>query len=167
MGKNLEIKKLAVLDIAEKIKNSRSMVMVKYSGLTVEQATQLRVQCRAAKVDYRVYKNSLIKRALEHCGITGLDELLVEPNAFAFSEDPVTASKVICDYINKDKVGALELKGGILDGKATDIKTIQALATMPSREELLARLMGSMTAAVGNFVRVLEAIRKQKAGEDA
>lgn len=166
MSKNFEIKQQVVTDIAEKLKNCQSMVIVKYSKLTVEQVTALRVQCRNTNVDYCVLKNTLVKRALEACGITGLDELLTGPNAFVFGSDPVSAAKVICEYIDKDKLNTLELRGGLLEGKAVDIKTIKALATLPSREVLLSRLLGSMTATVGNFVRVLEAIRKQKAGEE-
>jgi large subunit ribosomal protein L10 len=166
MSKNQDLKKLVVDEIAQKLKNCQSMVMVRYSGLTVEQATALRVQCRAAQVDYCVMKNTLVKRALEACGITGLDDLLAGPNAFAFCGDPVSAAKVICEFISKDKQGALELRGGLLDGKAVNVQTIQSLATLPSREVLLSRLLGSMTATISSFVRVLEAIRKQKAGEE-
>lgn len=166
MGKNLEIKKGVVAEITQQIKDCQSMVIVKYSGLTVEAATALRVQCRAAGVNYCVLKNTLVKRALAEVGATGLDELLEGPNAFVFGADPVSAPKVISEYIEKSKTTALELRGGLLDGKAADVKTIKAMATMPSREVLLARLLGSMTSSVGAFVRVMEAIRKQKAGEE-
>lgn len=166
MSKNLEIKQQVVSDIVEKLTNCQSMVIVKYTGLTVEQVTGLRVQCRNTNVNYCVLKNTLVKRALNERGITGLDKLLEGPNAFVFSSDPVSAAKVICEYIEKDKLNTLELRGGILDGKAIDVNTIKSLATLPSREVLLSRLLGSMSATVGSFVRVLEAIRKQKAGEE-
>lgn len=166
MSKNLEIKKQVVSDIAQKLKDCQSMVIVKYSGLTVEQVTGLRVQCRNTNVDYCVLKNTLVKRALEEVGYTGLDDLLEGPNAFVFAPDPVSAAKVICEYIDKDKTNSMELRGGLLDGAAVDLKTIKALATLPTREVLLSRLLGSMSASVGNFVRVIEAIRKQKAGEE-
>lgn len=165
MSKNLENKKVVVTEISDKLRNCQSMVVVKYTGLTVEQVTALRVQCRNNKVDYCVLKNTLVKRALADVGYTGLDELLEGPNAFVFSADPVAASKVICEYIEKDKLNTLELRGGLLNGKAIDTKVIKSLATLPSREVLLGRLLGSMSATIGNFVRVLEAIRKQKNGE--
>lgn len=166
MGKNLEIKKQVVTDIGEKIKNCQSMVIVKYSGLTVEQVTGLRVQCRNSNVEYCVLKNTLVKRALASLEIEGLDELLEGPNAFVFGADATSAPKVICDYIDKDKANTLELRGGMLDGKAVDLTTIKALASLPSREVLLSRLLGSMTSTIGSFVRVLDAISKKKAGEE-
>jgi Ribosomal protein L10 len=166
MSKNQEMKKGVVAEIVEKLKNSQSMIIVKYSGLTVEAATALRVQCRAADVNYCVLKNTLVKRALAEAGCTGLDDLLEGPNAFVFGADTMSAPKVICEYIEKSKTTALEVRGGLLDGAAADVKTIKAMATMPSREVLLSRLLGSMTSSVGNFVRVIEAIRKQKAGEE-
>ena len=167
MSKNFELKKQTVAEIAEKFKNAQSMLIVKYSRLNVEQVTALRVQCRNANVDYCVLKNTLVKLALAELKIEGLDEYLESTNAFVFSnQDPVSAAKVICDYIDKDKLGTLELRVGLLEGKAIDVKTIKSLASLPSREVLLARLLGSMTATIGSFVRVVEAIRKQKAGEE-
>ena len=166
MSKNLELKKQTVAEITAKLQNCKSMIVVKYSGLTVENVTALRAQCRAKNVEYCVLKNTLVRRALDDLKIEGLDSLLEGPNAFVFGmEDPVSAAKVICDFIDKDKTNALELKAGLLDGKAIDVKTIDSLAKLPSREELLAKLLGSMTNAIGGFVRVVEAYRKQKAGE--
>lgn len=166
MSNNLEVKKQAVADITAKVQSCQSMIVVKYSGLTVEKATALRAQCRQNNVDYCVLKNTLVRRALNDLNITGLDDLLVGPNAFVFGmEDPVSAAKIISDYVEKDKANALEIKAGILEGKAIDLATINTLAKLPSREQLLAKLLGSMTNSIGSFVRVVEAFRKQKAGE--
>ena len=167
MSKNLEIKKQVVADITDKLQNCQSMVIVKYSGLTVEQVTKLRAQCRNAKVDYCVLKNTLVRRALADLNITGLDDVLEGPNAFVFGmEDAVAPAKILSDFIEKEKTKALELRAGLLEGKAIDLKTIESLAKLPSREVLLAKILGSMTAAIGNFVRVIEAYRKKQAGEE-
>lgn len=167
MSKNLELKKQVVADITDKLQNCQSMVIVKYSGLTVEQVTKLRAQCRAAKVDYCVLKNTLVRRALADLNIEGLDDVLEGPNAFVFGmEDAVAPAKILSDFIEKEKTKALELRAGLLEGKAIDLKTIDSLAKLPSREVLLAKILGSMTAAIGNFVRVIEAYRKKQAGEE-
>ena len=166
MSKNREIKEQVVADIVEKFKAAQSVVICSYNGLTVEQVTNLRKQCREQDVQYCVLKNRLVLRALKELNIEGLDELLEGPNAFVFGmKDAVAAPKVINDFIEKNKLESLQIRGGLLDSKAVDVKTIKSLAALPSREVLLAKLLGSMTNAIGSFVRVVEAIRKQKAGE--
>lgn len=166
MSKNREIKEQVVADIVEKFKSAQSVVICSYNGLTVEQVTNLRKQCREQEVQYCVLKNRLVARALNELNIEGLNELLEGPNAFVFGmKDAVTAPKVINDFIEKNKLESLQIRGGLLNNKAVDVKTIKSLAALPSREVLLAKLLGSMTNVVGNFVRVVEAIRKQKAGE--
>lgn len=165
MNKNHELKQAVVNSIVEKLESSKTVMVVGYSKLTVETDIALRKACREANVQYCVLKNRLVNRALEAKKIEGLESLLEGPNAFVFSEDAVAGPKVIHEFIEKNKLTALEIRGGLLEGKVVDVKTIKALATMPSREVLLARLVGSMSATVGSFVRVIEAIRKQKAGE--
>lgn len=165
MNKNQQLKQAVVQEIVEKLQHAQTVMVVGYSKLTVEAATALRKTCREANVQYCVLKNRLVLRALQELKIEGLDNLLEGPNAFVFSEDAVTGPKVLNDFIEKNKLTALEMRGGLLDGKVVDVKTLKALATLPSREVLLARLVGSMSATVGSFVRVIEAIRKQKAGE--
>jgi len=166
MSKNLEVKKEAVAEITQKFMNAKSVVVVKYSGLTVGQVTELRNQCRAAGVEYSVFKNTLARRALDDLGITDLDHVLEGPSAFAFSmTDAVAPAKVIDSFITKTKTTAIEVKAGLLGRDALDAKGVKALAELPSREVLLARLLGSMANSISSFVRVLEAVRKQKAGE--
>ncbi|NMD38990.1 MAG: 50S ribosomal protein L10 [Christensenellaceae bacterium] len=167
MGKNLDIKKQVVADITEKFQNAKSVIAVKYSGLTVEQATDLRAKFRAEGVDYCVLKNTLVKRAANKLNITSLDEYLEGPSAFAFGmTDAVAPARIISEFIKKDKSNALEIKAGLLDNEFMDVAEIQKLASLPSREVLLARLLGSLNGTIASFARVLEAIRKQKAGED-
>jgi large subunit ribosomal protein L10 len=167
MSKNRELKEQAVAEIVEKFKGAQSVVFASYSGLTVEQVTALRKQCRENDVQYCVLKNRLVKLALHELNIEGADDLLNGPNAFVFGmKDAVAAPKIISEFIEKNKLESLKITGGILEGQVEDLATIDKLAKMPSREVLLARLVGSMNATIGNFVRVVEAIRKQKAGEE-
>ena len=162
MSKNRELKEQAVAEIVEKLKNSQSTVICSYSGLTVAQATELRKQCRENDVQYCVLKNRLVARALNERNITGIEDLLNGPNAFVFgTKDPVSAPKVISEFIEKNKLESLKVMGGLLGADAVDTKTIAHLASLPSRETLLAKLMGCMSNTAASFVRVVDAIRKQ------
>ncbi len=170
MAKVHEVKpeKVAVVaDIVEKLKNAQSVTICSYTGLTVEQVTELRKLCRNEEVTYAVLKNRLVMRALNEVGITGLDDLLNGPNAFVFSmKDAVAGPRIINDYIEKNKLQSLTITGGILEGKAIDVATVKALASLPSREVLLAKLLGCMSNTVASFVRVVDAYRKKLAGEE-
>ena len=170
MAKVHEIKpeKVAVVaDIVEKLKNAQSVTVCSYSGLTVEQVTNLRKLCREEEVAYVVLKNRLVLRALNELGITGMEDLLNGPNAFVFSmKDAVSGPRVINEFIEKNKLQSLQITGGILEGKAIDVATVKYLATLPSREVMLARLLGCMSNTVASFVRVIDAYRKKLAGEE-
>ena len=178
MSKNFELKKQVVSDIAEKLRNAKSLVIVDYRGMTVAQVTDLRSQFRAAGVEYVVLKNTLVRRALHELNIEGLDNVLEGPSAFAFGiSDPVAPAKVIMDYIAKSKSENLKVKAGLVDGAVIDIQGIKALSELPPKEVLIAKLMGSLNAPISGFVGVLsatlrslvyaiEAVRKQKAGEE-
>ena len=162
-----EEKGKVVADIVEKIKNAQSMVVVRYSGLTVEEATKLRNQFRDNGVEYCVLKNTLVRRALAELNIEGLDELLQGPNAFAFGHtDIVAPAKIVAEFIEKSKNDHLEIKAGLMGTEVLDVNGVKALAAMPSREALLSRLVGSLSSSISKFVICLEAIRKQKAGEE-
>lgn len=166
MNKNHEIKAQQVAEIVEKLKGAQSVVVCSYSGLTVEQVTALRKQCREQDVHYCVLKNRLFARALQELKIEGMDDLLEGPNAFVFGmKDAVAAPKIVNDFIEKNKLESLQIRGGLLDSKAVDVKTIKHLAALPSREVLLAKLLGSLNNPISSFVRVVDAVRKQKAGE--
>ena len=159
----LEQKKQVVADIVEKLKNAESMIIVSYSGLTVEQVTELRKQCRENDVHYCVLKNRLFARALKEIGIEGLDALLEGPNAFVFSEKDVTSGpKIVSNFIDKNKLTSLEIKGGLMGSDVIDVKTIKDLAATPSREELLATLVGCLVSPVSSLVSVLEQIAEKK-----
>ena len=163
MSANLEAKKLVVSEIVEKLKNAECMMVVSYSGLTVEQVTELRKQCRENDVHYCVLKNRLVNRALEELKIEGLDSLLEGPNAFVFSDKDVTAGpKIISQFIEKNKLTSLEIKGGLMGTEVIDVNTIKGLASTPSREELLATMVGCLVSPVSALVSVLEQIAEKK-----
>ena len=164
MSKNREVKEQVVAEILEKLNGAQSVVICSYSGLTVEQVTELRKQCRENGASYCVLKNRLFKLALEQKGITGADDLLNGPNAFIFSmKDAVTAPKVVSEFIEKNKLESLKVTGGIMDGAAIDAKTVEALAKMPSREEMLATIVGCLLSPISSLVAVLDEIADQKA----
>ena len=163
MSANLEAKKVVVSEIVEKLKNAESMIVCSYSGLTVEQVTELRKQCRESDVHYCVLKNRLFKRALEELNIEGLDSLLEGPNAFVFSNKDVTAGpKIISTFIDKNKLTSLEIKGGLMGKDVIDVKAIKDLAATPSREELLGTLVGCLVSPVSALVAVLDEIAEKK-----
>ena len=165
MSKNLEIKKEAVAQIREKLEKAHSFVMIDYRGMTVAEVTDLRNQFRKSGCEYAVLKNTLVKLALKELNIEGFDSYLNGPTAIAFGmEDAVSPAKVVKEFIEKSKKGTI--KCGFVDGQALDVKGVEALASIPSREVLIAKVMGSMMSAVSKFVYLVEAIRKKQAGEE-
>ena len=164
MSKNLELKVQVVAEIVEKLKNAQSMVVVSYNALTVEMATKLRKQCRENNVQYCVLKNRLVNRALQELKIEGLENLLEGPNAFVFGMDDVTsAPKCVNDFIEKNKLQSLEIKGGLMGTEVMDVAAVKALAALPSRDELLATLVGCLQSPISSLVAVLDEIAEQKA----
>ena len=164
MSANRELKEQALAGIVEDLKAAQSVVVCSYSGLTVEKVTELRKLCRENGAKYAVLKNRLFKKALEQVGITGLDDLLNGPNAFIFSmKDAVAAPKTVSEYIEKNKLESLKVTGGIVDGAAADAKAVDALAKMPSREEMLATIVGCLQSPISSLVAVLDQIAEQKA----
>ena len=163
MSANLDAKKAIVSDIVEKLKDSECMMICSYSGLIVEQDTELRKQCRENDVHYCVFKNRLVNRALQELNIEGLESLLEGPNAFVFSEKDVTAGpKIISQFIEKNKLTSLEIRGGIMGNEILDVKAIKDLAATPSREELLGTLVGCLVSPVSALVAVLDEIAEKK-----
>jgi len=163
MSKNLEIKKQVVADILEKFKSAESMLICSFSGLTVEQVTELRKQCRENDVHYCVLKNRLVARALNELGIEGLNDLLEGPNAFVFGTKDVTAApKIISSFIDKNKLTSLEIRGGLMGTEFMDVAAIKNLAATPSREELLATIVGSLQSPISGLVAVLDQIAEKK-----
>ena len=162
---NIVAKQAVVAGIREKMAAAKSIVLIDYRGLTVAEVTELRNQCRKAGVEYAVLKNTMVNLAAKEAGIEGLEAFLKGPTAVAFGmEDAVAPAKVITEFIKKTK--KTEVKCGLLDGQILDAAGVEALAAIPSREVLIAKIMGSMMSAVSKFVYVVEAIRKKAAGEE-
>ena len=157
MSANLEAKKQVVEEIKEKIKNAKSVVLVSSKGLSVADDTDLRREFRAKNVEYKVLKNTLIRRAFNDLGITDFDEDLNGPTTVAFGADETAAAKIVIDAVKKfeDKIA---VKCAYVDGSKVDARGVKALASMPSKEELVAKMLGSLQAPISNFVGVLSAI---------
>lgn len=172
---NLAFKTSVVEGVKEKMQAAQSMVLIDYRGLTVAEVTDLRNRCRKEGVEYAVIKNTMIRKAAEELGIEGLESMLHGPTAVAFGmTDAVAPAKILVNFI-KD-VKKTEIKCGVMEGKVLDVKGVEALAELPPKEVLIAKMMGSLNAPITNFVGVLsatlrslvyaiEAVRKQKAGE--
>ena len=166
MSKNLETKKQVVADIVEKFKAAKSVVVCSYSGLTVEKVTELRKLCREEDVHYVVLKNLLVVRAL--LGIEGLDPILEGPNAFVFGNKDVTnAPKIVNDFIEKNKLTSLEIKGGLMGTEVMDVAAVKGLAALPSRDELLATLVGCLQSPGSSLVAMLDEIAEKLEKEAA
>lgn len=161
----VELKKPIVDEISATIKDAQTVVLVDYRGLTVEQDTMLRKQLREAGVGYKVYKNTFMNFAFKGTDCEGLSNLLEGPSAMATCDtDATAAARVLCKFAKT--VPALEIKGGVVDGTVYDAKGIEQISSIPSREELLSRLLGSLQSPVTNFARVLKQIA-EKDGEAA
>lgn len=161
----VELKQPIVDEIKAKVDGAATVVLVDYRGLTVGQDTQLRKALREAGCEYKVYKNTLMKRAFEGTDFAQMNDLLDGPSAIAIAKEDATAPIRIMSKIAKE-AEALEFKGAVVEGTFYDVDGIKSLASIPSREELLSKLLGSMQSPVTNFVRVLNQIA-QKQGEGA
>ena len=160
----VELKQPIVDEIAALFDGAASAVVVDYRGLTVEQDTALRKQLREAGISYKVYKNTLIKRAAEGTAFAALDADLEGPTALAVSKTDATApARVLAKFAKT--ANQLELKAGVVEGTYYDQKGIQVIATIPSREELLGKLLGSIQSPISNLARVLNQIAESKGAE--
>lgn len=149
-----------VSQIKDKLSRAKSVVIVDYRGLTVSEVTELRNNMRAAGVEYKVLKNTMMSRACEELGITGVEEHLSGPGAFCFGyDDPVSAPKIMKEFA--EKVNKTEIKGGIMDNAAIDNKVVEKLASTPSKEVLLTRLMWSITGSVRSLAIGLNAVKEK------
>lgn len=161
MSNNLERKKVVVEEIKDKFGRAKSAVVVDYRGLSVEDANQLRKNFREAGVEYKIYKNNLIKLAIQGTEFETLGADLTGPNAIAFGfEDPVVPAKIVKDFAKTNP--NLELKAGVIEGTYYDLEKIKEIADIPSRDVLLAKLLGSFKAPISNFAYLLQAISDSK-----
>ena len=157
----VELKKPIVEEISENIKDAQSIVLVAYSGITVEQDTALRKEMREAGVTYKVYKNTMMNLAFKGTPCEELCKHLEGPNAIAISKTDATApARILAKYAKNVKT--MELLAGVVEGTYYDAKGVQALADIPSREELLGKLLGSIQSPIANFARVISQIAESK-----
>lgn len=170
-------KEAVVKDMAERFSRAQAVILSDFTGLKVDQMTELRARLTEKGLDYVVAKNRLVKRAIEDTPAKVLDELLTGPNGFGFAYDePVDLAKILVDFAKENQ--ALEVKGGVLEGKLLDAEQIKALAKLPGREQLLSMLLGAMNGVPRNLVCVLaatvrgllnalKAIEQQKAEQES
>ena len=157
----VELKQPIVAEIAEGIKDASSVVLVDYRGLTVAQDTELRKALRKAGVTYKVYKNTMMNFAFKGTDFEALAPYLEGPSAMAYSAEDATApARVLAQFAKTAK--ALEIKGGVVEGTVYDSKGIEAISNVPSREELLGKLLGSIQSPITNLARVLNQIAEQQ-----
>lgn len=156
MSLNLEQKKAVVAELAEQLKGAQAAMLAEYRGLSVEQMTKLRRKARQDKVYLRVIKNTLARRAVDGSDWACLQDQMSGPLAYAVSSDPVAVAKVLSEFAKDNE--ALKIKAGAMGGKLMTVAQIQALATLPGREQLLAMLLGTMQAPVQKFVQTLNEV---------
>lgn len=163
-NKNRELKEAKVAEIREKMEKAKTVVLAKYQGNNAEEDTTLRKSLREAGVEYKIYKNSLVNLAAKELGFEDLTQYLEGPVAIAFGyEDATTASRVLNDFAKGHKT--FELIAGVVEGTVYDTETINKIANIPSREVLVAKLLGSFKAPLSNLAYLLNAIKEQKEQE--
>ena len=167
MREAIQMKSQVVAEIVEKLQKSSSTIVVDYKGLTVEEVTELRKKMREAGVEYKVYKNTLVRRAAKEVGIEEFNnELLVGTNAIAFGyDDPIAPARVIKEFMEAHP--KMQLKMGVVEGTFYNEAQIVEFVNIPPREVLLAKLLGSLKAPMSNFVYLLDALVKKEEGQEA
>lgn len=160
--KVLENKKAMVKQLTERLQNAQAGVLADYRGLTVEQDTELRRKLREANVEYTVLKNSIIRFAAKEVGLEDLDSVLEGPTAIATSNDDVISpAKVLCDFAKGNDL--LEIKAGFVEGKVISIDEVKQYASIPSKEVLISKMMGSLQSPISKLARTLQAIVTEEA----
>ncbi|AMB94122.1 50S ribosomal protein L10 [Aerococcus sanguinicola] len=151
--------------LVDRIKNAKSIIVVDYLGLTVQEATELRSQLRAENVSFKVIKNTMMRRALDTLGVEYHEEVFQGPTAVAFGEEDAVAPARILKNFSKE-AEALELKGGVIEGKTLTKEEISKIASLPGREGLLSMLLSVLQAPVRNVAYAVKAVQDQKAEEE-
>ncbi len=160
----VELKQPIIDEIKAQLDGAKSLVVVDYRGISVADVTELRRQCREANVVYKVYKNTMVRRAVEGTEFEGVVKDLEGTNAFVISKEDATApARIVANFIKKAKV--CQLKSGVVEGTYYDTKGIETIATIPSRDELIAKFMGSIQSPIANFARVIKQIAEKEGGE--
>ena len=163
-AKVLESKKTVVDALSEKIQNATSAVFVDYKGITVAQDTELRNQFRAAGVEYAVVKNTLTRFAANKAGYTEFDELLNGTTSMASTtDDPIAPARVVCEFAKKNK-NVVKIKGGMVEGKVLSVEELMSFGELPSKNALVAQVLGTFLAPISALAFCLDQIRQQKEG---
>lgn len=165
MSLNLEEKKAVVAEVAAQLATAQTLVLAEYRGIEVSSMTKLRAQARDNGVYLRVLKNSLVRRAVEGTPFAGLADHMVGPLVYSLSSDPVAAAKIVYQFAKVDD--KVVIKAGSYNGRALAAAEVAELASIPSREELLAKLLGVMQAPVSSFARLFAALADKKQAEAA
>lgn len=166
MSKVIEQKKQVVQEIADKLRESQSTLLVDYRGLDVAEVTQLRKELRDAGVEFKVYKNTMARRATDDANLSELNEMLVGPTAIAFSnEDVVAPAKILNNFAKEHE--ALEIKAGVIEGKIATLDQIKELADLPNYEGMVSMLLSVLQAPIRNFAYAAKAVSEQKEEQDA
>jgi large subunit ribosomal protein L10 len=161
ISKNREVKQVKVLEIKEKLQKAQGVIFSKYQGLTVEEDTELRKKLREAGVEYKVYKNSLTVIAAKELGLDGIESHLVGPLSVALGyEDPTAPARILNEFAKTHK--KLELRAGIVQGEIFDAEKVAKLASIPPKNILIAKLLGSFKAPLSNFAYLLNSIKESK-----
>lgn len=161
----VELKQPIIQEISDNVKDAQSVVIVDYRGLTVAEDTNLRRQLREAGITYKVYKNTMMNFAFKDTAYESLTDVLEGPSAIAISNDDATAPARVLAKFAKE-APALEIKAGVVEGTFYDAEGMKAIASVPSREELLSKLLGSMQSPIANFARVLKQIAENGGAGD-
>lgn len=156
-SKILEMKKAEVAELVESFKGAQTIVFADYRGITVEQDTALRVELRKAGVNYSIIKNSLAVRAAKEIGYDALEEVFKGPTAVAYSsEDAIAPAKILKEF--EKKIDKFQVKGGVMEGRVASLEEITALASVPSREVLLSKLVGSLVSPIAGLAMLLNSV---------
>ena len=156
MSLNLQEKQAVVAEVAKQVAGAQAIVMAENRGMPVEQMTQLRAKARASGVYFRVVKNTLVRRAVADTPFANLADKMVGPLAYGIGSDPVAVAKVLSDFAKANE--KFVIAGGAMPGQVMSAADISALASLPSREELLAKLLGTMQAPVAKLVRTMNEV---------
>lgn len=166
MSSVIEKKKQLVEEIADKFRASQTSVVVDYRGLDVAQVTELRKQLRDAGIEFKVYKNTMTRRATEAAELSELNDTLVGPTAVAFSKDDVVApARIINDFAKEND--ALEIKGGVIEGQVATLEQIKELASLPNYEGMVSMLLSVLQAPIRNFAYAAKSVADQKEEQGA
>jgi len=163
----MESKKAVVEELSSKISNATSVVFVNYSGITVAQDTELRKQFREAGVDYTVVKNTLTRIAANKCGYKEFDEVLNGTTSMACTTgDPIAPARIVCEFAKKNK-DLITIKGGCVEGKVLSVDELKSFGELPSKNALVAQVLGTFLAPITSLAFVLDQICQQKGGAPA